>query len=549
MADSTPSRRSLTDEQLLALSYEDLCDSDYQNKIYTDLTNTFHDQITETKESWMHTPFIPEDIFNFGGDYALARELSRRRLVLEMRQSVPPEGSSGRLVYIFGHIARIALSVQTAIAPPPQAPLPRRGELHLSAMCVESVLQMTQLDISKSFRLSKLESTFASLLDILRQSRDLMAMYSPRFANVLTSRFARSFAASNETKDVLAVYENLKLAAACCRSLVSLGIISSNQGFLMVSLCHLFALRSRGHELLDEFDTNKIRIALNSAEGSVSEEVRQKRKLAEAKMLGKSPVSVAEMLCERDEDLAMGQKGWRPLPERPVVSSAGSASSSSSSSTRLKQLPHSQTATSGAASKAGKQLQTSGLPRTKAAASGNTSIGEGSSAVPVDPQQDRVRAVLNKIIQLSTRVPDDLRGLCEGELGSVRGGAIEAHIISAAASEVHTCGQNSYGELGHCDVDQRRSFAKVDTFDRRVVVGVGAGNEHSVFVTQTGDVVVCGYNDNGQCGIGSTAQVRQPSELAPIVAEADNDSVIGVAVNNGCGSYLLYGSSPYVYFF
>lgn len=102
-------------------------------------------------------------------------------------------------------------------------------------------------------------------------------------------------------------------------------------------------------------------------------------------------------------------------------------------------------------------------------------------------------------------------------------------------TEIFTCGQNSYGELGHGDVMIRKSFDKVSFFEAKSIVAAGAGNEHTVFVSSLGKVYVSGYNDNGQCGLGSTQQVRQPS----LVTAIEGEDISKVHVYNGSEHTLL----------
>lgn len=97
-------------------------------------------------------------------------------------------------------------------------------------------------------------------------------------------------------------------------------------------------------------------------------------------------------------------------------------------------------------------------------------------------------------------------------------------------SYVWSCGQNSYGELGLGDATMRKSFAKVSCLDDKRVVSIGAGNEHSLFVTQEGKLLTAGYNDNGQCGMGSPQQVRLPT----VIAALEGEDIAQVHVYNGC---------------
>jgi hypothetical protein len=55
-------------------------------------------------------------------------------------------------------------------------------------------------------------------------------------------------------------------------------------------------------------------------------------------------------------------------------------------------------------------------------------------------------------------------------------------------SEVWTCGQNSYGELGHNDASPRKVFTVVEALIGKDVRGIAAGNEHKCIVTSEGDV-------------------------------------------------------------
>jgi len=101
---------------------------------------------------------------------------------------------------------------------------------------------------------------------------------------------------------------------------------------------------------------------------------------------------------------------------------------------------------------------------------------------------------------------------------------------STLKTYVWSSGQNSYGELGLGDSAIRKTFAKVTCLDEKRIVGIGAGNEHSLFVTEDGKVYTAGYNDNGQCGMGSTQQVRQPT-LIPVL---EGEDISQVHVYNGC---------------
>ncbi|KAE9052126.1 hypothetical protein PR001_g805 [Phytophthora rubi] len=101
--------------------------------------------------------------------------------------------------------------------------------------------------------------------------------------------------------------------------------------------------------------------------------------------------------------------------------------------------------------------------------------------------------------------------------------------------EVWSCGQNSYGELGHGDTANRKSFERVESLQQKDIVQIGAGNEHTIALTADGKVLTCGYNDNGQCGQGGTARVSHLSEM-PKMAE---NAIAQVHAYNGCEHTIL----------
>ena len=102
--------------------------------------------------------------------------------------------------------------------------------------------------------------------------------------------------------------------------------------------------------------------------------------------------------------------------------------------------------------------------------------------------------------------------------------------LIASKSHVWSCGQNTYGELGQGDCTLRKNFTKVNFLEGKGIVSVGAGNEHTVFVCEDGKVFVTGYNDNGQCGLGHTEQLKQPQQVVAL----EGEDIAQVFVYNGC---------------
>ena len=106
------------------------------------------------------------------------------------------------------------------------------------------------------------------------------------------------------------------------------------------------------------------------------------------------------------------------------------------------------------------------------------------------------------------------------------------------ATMVWTCGQNSYGELCGPDSVSRRVPGVVQQVGGAGVVGVAAGNEHTVMLTSRGEVLTVGYNENGQCGHGGGAQGELQCALHVMRGLCDVP-VTQVHAYNGCEHTLM----------
>ena len=78
---------------------------------------------------------------------------------------------------------------------------------------------------------------------------------------------------------------------------------------------------------------------------------------------------------------------------------------------------------------------------------------------------------------------------------------------------VYVFGQNSYGELGIGDLEERHIPTKLSFFDNIDIHQVAAGNEHTAVLAKNGCVYTFGFNGSGQLGHGNVKSYHLPRLL------------------------------------
>ena len=82
-----------------------------------------------------------------------------------------------------------------------------------------------------------------------------------------------------------------------------------------------------------------------------------------------------------------------------------------------------------------------------------------------------------------------------------------------------------------------------ECFVGKGVVQVVAGNEHTAVLCANGDIFTCGYNDSGQCGIGSTARVPQFQMVQFLCGKG----VVRLFSGNGCEHFAALTEDGTIY--
>ena len=95
---------------------------------------------------------------------------------------------------------------------------------------------------------------------------------------------------------------------------------------------------------------------------------------------------------------------------------------------------------------------------------------------------------------------------------------------------VYVFGQNSYGELGIGDLEERHVPTKLSFFDNIDISQVAAGNEHTAVLAKNGQLYTFGFNGSGQLGHGNTKSYHLPR-----LVESLNDKKLSfISSANGC---------------
>ena len=113
------------------------------------------------------------------------------------------------------------------------------------------------------------------------------------------------------------------------------------------------------------------------------------------------------------------------------------------------------------------------------------------------------------------------------------GGAHSLFLTEGGA--VLSCGYGWEGQLGHGDKENQLAPKVVAALEGRRIVQVAAGDIHSLFLTEGGAVLSCGFGWDGRLGHGD-----KETQLVPkLVAALDGRCVVQVAAGSSCHSLFL----------
>jgi len=84
--------------------------------------------------------------------------------------------------------------------------------------------------------------------------------------------------------------------------------------------------------------------------------------------------------------------------------------------------------------------------------------------------------------------------------------------------KVYSCGWNNFGQLGRTvDTTNPSSVPSIiPTLNSFTITAIACGREHTVFLTNDGKVYSCGWNGNGQLGLGNSTNQPTPQPISTL---------------------------------
>ncbi|EKX46605.1 hypothetical protein GUITHDRAFT_48927, partial [Guillardia theta CCMP2712] len=118
-------------------------------------------------------------------------------------------------------------------------------------------------------------------------------------------------------------------------------------------------------------------------------------------------------------------------------------------------------------------------------------------------------------------------------------------VVVSEDGRVFSWGLGANGQLGHGSRDNLTTPSVVQAMRGRDVLAVTCGVGHTVIVLAGGELYTCGWNKNGQCGVGSTSDLLSPQCVESLRGEGVQHASCGAghtAVVTGGGEVFTFGS-------
>lgn len=169
------------------------------------------------------------------------------------------------------------------------------------------------------------------------------------------------------------------------------------------------------------------------------------------------------------------------------------------------------------------------------------------------------RGVTNKPIEiLIYPAPIELPKITEDEkLVAVKVAAGRAHtLVMTESGSIFSLGNNAYGQCGRTVMENEEYLGSElihrlnpETFNNQRIKEIVCGQDHSMFVTESGSVYACGWGADGQTGLGHYNSQHSPQQVE---GDIKNEKIVKLSSIGDCvlalndkGEVFGWGNSEY----
>ncbi|XP_076244530.1 secretion regulating guanine nucleotide exchange factor [Calliopsis andreniformis] len=89
-----------------------------------------------------------------------------------------------------------------------------------------------------------------------------------------------------------------------------------------------------------------------------------------------------------------------------------------------------------------------------------------------------------------------------------------SHTILLSGGQAFSWGRNTYGQLGCAEFKEPSSWKIMRIGSPSKIEQISVGSEHSVALTENGEILCWGWNEHGNCGIGHTKDIKFPEQIS-----------------------------------
>jgi hypothetical protein len=248
---------SRDNEQLFALNYENLCDNDYLNRLFTTEGAAEHEQ--SHLDAWALAGDLPEDLLIFGDESQLANDIMLHRMLDD--DACSPKSFDGpsetifRQIFVFERIGKLVIDKCQGLLEPkqPLKTVPSAGNEPPAFLsrALSSALRVVEKNIGHDLNLVTMNSLISLLSQFFQYSVSAnvapAARLSPSHLHMLRCVLCNGVkhgisSTEGDSVNPIEVVESLKLAITCAYGLLIVGLNTGSVGDTLLGMSQLLAV-------------------------------------------------------------------------------------------------------------------------------------------------------------------------------------------------------------------------------------------------------------------------------------------------------------------